>query len=94
MVLDTSAIIATITNEPESSRFRAAVLAAETLLISSVAVLETRLVLYARLGPDAVSLFEELLENAGIVVVPFDDEMARVAFDAFRRYGKGQGHPA
>jgi ribonuclease VapC len=94
MVLDTSAIIATITNEPESSRFRAAVLAAETLLISSVAVLETRIVLYARLGPDAVSLFEELLENAGIVVVPFDDEMARVAFDAFRRYGKGQGHPA
>jgi ribonuclease VapC len=94
MVLDTSAIIATITNEPESSRFRAAVLAAETLLISSVAVLETRIVLYARLGPDAVSLFEELLENAGIVVVPFDDEMARVAFDAFRRYGKGQAHPA
>ena len=94
MVLDTSAIIATITDEPDSSRFRAAMLAAETLMISSVAVLETRIVLFARLGPDAVSLFEELLENAGIVVVPFDDEMARVAFDAFRRYGKGQGHPA
>ena len=94
MVLDTSAIIATITNEPDSSRFRTAMLAAESLLISSVAVLETRIVLFARLGPDAVSLFEELLVNAGIVVVPFDDEMARVAFDAFRRYGKGQGHPA
>ena len=94
MVLDTSAIIASITNEEDSPRFRAAMLGAESLLISSVAVLETRIVLYARLGPDAVSLFEELLENAGIVVVPFDDEMARVAFDAFRRYGKGQGHPA
>src|SRR5438309_1958415 len=94
MVLDTSAIIATLTNEPDSSRFRAAMLAAETLLISSVTVLETRIVLFARLGPDAVSLFDELLENAGIVVVPFDDEMATAAFDAFRRYGKGQGHPA
>ena len=41
-----------------------------------------------------MGLFEELLENAGIVVVPFDDEMARAAFDAFRRFGKGQGHPA
>jgi ribonuclease VapC len=41
-----------------------------------------------------VGLFEELLEKAGIVVVPFDDEMAKTAFDAFRRFGKGQGHPA
>lgn len=94
MVLDTSAIIATITSEPDSSRFRAAMLAAESLLISSVAVLETRIVLFARLGPDGISLFDDLLANAGIVVVPFDDEMAKVAFDAFRRYGKGQGHPA
>ena len=57
-------------------------------------VLETRIVLFARLGLDAVSLFEELLEKAGIVVVPFDDEMARIAFDAFRPFGKGQAHPA
>ena len=62
--------------------------------MSSVAVLETRIVLFARLGPDAVGLFEDLLENAGIVVVALDDEMARAAFDAFRRFGKGQGHPA
>jgi ribonuclease VapC len=94
MVLDTSAIVAAITNEQDSSRFRTAMFDAESLLISSVAVLETRIVLFARLGLDAVGLFEELLENAGIVVVPFDDEMAKAAFDAFRRFGKGQGHPA
>jgi uncharacterized protein with PIN domain len=41
MVLDTSAIIATITNEPDSTRYQAAMLDAESLLISSVAVLET-----------------------------------------------------
>jgi ribonuclease VapC len=35
-----------------------------------------------------------LLENARIAVVPFDDEMAKAAFDAFRRFGKGQAHPA
>ena len=92
--LDTSAIIATITNEQDSSRFREAMLGAENLSISSVTVLETRIVLFARLGLDAVGLFEELLENAGIVVVPFDDEMASAAFDALRRFGKGQGHPA
>jgi ribonuclease VapC len=94
MVLDTSAIIAAITNEQDSSRFRAAMLDADSLLISSVAVLETKMILFARLGQHAVGLFDELLEKAGIVVAPFDDEMARVAFDAFRRFGKGQGHPA
>src|SRR5437870_4782622 len=94
MVLDTSAVVATITNEPDSSRFQAAMRGAESLLISSVAVPETRIVLFARLGPDAVGQFDELLENAGIVVVPFDEEMARGAFDAFRRFGKGQRHPA
>src|ERR1700686_3058411 len=65
MVLDTSAITATITNEPDSARYQAAMLGAESLLISSVAVLETRIVLFARLGVNAVSLFDDLLEKAG-----------------------------
>jgi uncharacterized protein with PIN domain len=54
MVLDTSSIIATIANEPDSSRYRTAMLGAQTLSISSVAVLETRIVLFARLGVNAV----------------------------------------
>ena len=94
MVLDTSAIIAAIANEQDGPRYRAAMLGADSLLISAVAVLETKIVLFARLGSEAVDLFDELLEKAGIVVVPFDDEKARAAFDAFRRFGKGQGHPA
>jgi ribonuclease VapC len=94
MVLDTSAIIASIMNEQDSSRFREAMLVAESLLKSSVAVLETKIVLQARLGPDAIELFGELLQKSGIIVVPFDLEMARAAFDAFRRFGKGQGNPA
>jgi hypothetical protein len=32
--------------------------------------------------------------GARLIVAPFDDEMARVAFDAFRHFGKGQAHPA
>ncbi|MGH6843533.1 MAG: PIN domain-containing protein [Methylocella sp.] len=35
-----------------------------------------------------------MLEGAGIAIVPLDAQMAQLAFDAFRRYGKGQGHPA
>ena len=72
---------------------RAEVRSADTLSMSALAVLEPKIVLFARLGPEAVSLFDQLLEKSGIVVVPFDDGMAGAAFDAFRRFGKRQGHP-
>lgn len=94
MILDTSAIIAAITREPDGPEFRKAMFNAPSLAISSVTVLETRIVLYSRHGAEAVAEFNEMLENAGVLVVPFDDVQAGMAFDAFRQYGKGQGHPA
>jgi ribonuclease VapC len=94
MVLDTSAIVATIANEPEGARFQQVMPRTSSLIISSVTVPETRIVLQSRHGDEAVHEFDEMLGNAGVVVVPFDREMAESAFQAFRRYGKGQGHPA
>lgn len=94
MVLDTSAIVATVSNEPDGQRYRTAMLDADSLSMSAVAVLETKIVLSARFGSAAVTLFDELLETAGIIVVPFDAEMAKGAFEAFERFGKGRGHPA
>lgn len=35
-----------------------------------------------------------MLEHASIVITPFDVHMSELAFDAFRRYGRGQRHPA
>ena len=94
MILDTSAIVAAIAKEQDGDRFQGAMLGAESLAISSITVLETRIVLHSRHGLEVVSAFDEMLENAGISVVPFDQELAAAAFDAFRKYGKGQGHPA
>jgi uncharacterized protein with PIN domain len=82
MVLDTSAIIATITNEPDGVRYRDAMPNADKLSMSAVAALETKIVLSARFGSEAVEFFDQLLETSGIVVVPFDRDMAQVAFDA------------
>jgi hypothetical protein len=50
LALDTSAIIAAITNEQDSSQFRAAMLGADSLSISSVAVLETKIVVFRPSG--------------------------------------------
>ena len=94
MILDSSAVIAAITDEPDGARFREAIHGATPLAISAITVLETRIVLRSRYGEDLVTAFDRMLQRAGIAIIVFDAELAEVAFDAFRRYGKGQGHPA
>lgn len=94
MVIDTSAIFAAITGESDSRAYRAAIKSASSPVISSVTLLETRIVLFARGGPSAIATLDELIDRAGIAVIPFDEPLAAAAFDAFKRYGKGQGHKA
>ena len=94
MVLDTSAIVAILADEPDAAIFREALINATSISISAVTVLEAQIVLHSRYGAKAVQQLDEMLENSGITVVPFDGALATTAFDAFRRFGKGQGHPA
>ena len=90
MVIDTSAI----TGELDSRAFRAAIKSAPSPLMSSVTLLETQIVLFARGGPNAIATLDELIERAGVATIPFDEPLAAAAFDAYKRYGKGQGHKA
>jgi ribonuclease VapC len=94
MVIDTSAIFAAIANEPDGSIYRKAIKAAPVRIMSALTLLETRIVLLSRLGPEAVTTFDELIRSAGILVEPFDGPLSNAAFDAFRKYGKGQGGSA
>jgi ribonuclease VapC len=94
VIVDSSAIVAAISREADGPRFQDAMLRAPSLSVSAVTVLETRIVLHARFGTEAVREFDEMLDHSGISVIPFDEAMADAAFEAFRRFGKGQGHPA
>jgi ribonuclease VapC len=94
MVIDTSAVFAAITGEPDSGVYRNAIISVPIRPISAVTVLETQIVLVSRSGSNSIPTLHELVERAGNVGVPFDEPMAEAAFDAFKRYGKGQGHKA
>lgn len=72
MIVDSSAIVAAITSEPDAARFRQAILTAPTLAMSAVMALETWIILYARHGQAAIVAFEELLGSAAVEVVAFD----------------------
>lgn len=45
-------------------------------------------------GSTSITILHELIDLAGIAVVPFDGPLGEAAFEAFRRYGKGPGHQA
>jgi ribonuclease VapC len=94
MVLDTSAIIAAIADEPDSSRYQSAIQNETNLAMTSVNALETRIVLSSRFSEETLRAFDRLLIDHTIEVVPFTAELADAAFDAYRRFGKGQGHKA
>lgn len=94
IVADTSAIVAIALNEPERPAFRAAILQAGAVLVSTASVLETRMVLYGRRGPRAVVLADDLFRLPIFQIVPPGPAELEAAYGAFVVFGKGSSHPA
>ena len=94
MVVDTSALIAIMGDEPERSRFNQLIGAAPATYVSAASLLEARIVLFARSGDSAVLALDSFLLKSGMIVTEVSPRIAEVAFDAYRRYGKGSGHRA
>jgi ribonuclease VapC len=90
MVIDTSALAAIFFAEPERERFLGAITAAGTRLMSAATVLETGIVLEARLGEAAGREFDLFVVRVKLQVVPVDAEQADLARSAWRKYGKGR----
>jgi ribonuclease VapC len=94
IVVDTSAIVAMAFGEPEREAFAQAIQQADKALISTVSVLEARMVVHGRRGQRAVVLVDDLLRLPAFeLVAPGVAEMD-AAYSAFVAFGKGSGHPA
>jgi ribonuclease VapC len=93
MVIDTSAVMAILLGEPEEHAFRGAIKAASNRLLSASSRVEVGIVALGRGGEPGLELAQALVETLTLDVVPVSAEHARLAIDAFRRFGKGR-HPA
>jgi ribonuclease VapC len=93
MVIDTSALLAILQDEPERHSFNEAIEAAETRSLSTASYLETSIVLESRYGADGVRDLDHFVATADIAMIAVDADQARIAREAYRRYGKGR-HPA
>jgi len=90
MVIDTSALIAILQDEPERRSLNLAIEAAEVRLLSSASLVETSLVVETRYGPDGVRDLDLFLAKAEIKIESVDADQAYIARQAFRQYGKGR----
>ena len=92
IVVDTSAIVAILRNEPEASAF-ATLMHDQLCVVSTAVVYEAETVMRGRDSDRAAELVRELLTDCAARIIPFGDDEARAASEAYARYGKGI-HPA
>lgn len=90
MIVDTSAVVAVVIQEPGYEALLEKMTHADRLGIGTPSLTETAIVLSARLGSDARGLLARLLDEGTISTVPFADVHFGVALDAWLRFGKGR----
>lgn len=93
MIVDSSALIAMLLNEPGSDRLLQKLAAASSAGIGAPTLTEAGIVLTARAGIEGKRNLTLFVQDTDLNVVPFGQDHWRAAVDAFRRYGKGR-HPA
>jgi ribonuclease VapC len=93
MVLDSSAIVAVLLKEPGHDRLLETIERAELIVVGAPTMLETTMVLTARLGQDARPLLSAFLRRLNAEAVAFNEEHLDAATTAFLRFGRGR-HPA
>ena len=94
MIVDTSALIAILREEPEARGMAQAIEEAAERRISAANWLEAAAIIDGSRDPVASRRFDELVDVARIAVAPVTEAQARIARAAYRDFGKGSGHPA
>jgi ribonuclease VapC len=93
MVLDTSAIIAVLFDEPDAEVLERRIVDDSVRLVSAASVVEATIIIESRLGDTGGREFDLWLQRASIEIVPVDLEQTEMARRGWRRFGKGR-HPA
>lgn len=94
MIVDTSALVAILRDEPEARRFAIALANARERRISAANFLEAASVIDGSRDPVASRLFDDLLRESRIHIETVTEEQVRIAREAYRDFGRGSGHAA
>ena len=90
MVIDTSALLAILQDEPERRSFNEAIEAAESRVMSVAHYVEVSIVIETRHGAEGLRELDRFVDRAGLELVGVDVQQGKMARDAFSRFGKGR----
>ena len=93
MIVDSSALVAVLMAEPEADEL-SEFLESRAFSVSAATLTECLIVLRGKGGEAKALALDELLELTRATIVPLDEVQARLAGNAYSRYGRGSGHPA
>ncbi len=94
MIIDSSALVATVFKEPGSDVLVDAVLNDTAPLMSAANALEAAIVVDARQDAVISRRLDEIRRQLGIAIAPVTAEHVDIARRAYHDFGKGSGHPA
>jgi ribonuclease VapC len=94
MIVDTSALLAILRDEPEAATCARAIESVSIRRISAANFLEAAIVIDGSRDPIVSRRFDDLLREARLLIEPVTESQARTAREAYRDFGKGSGHPA
>lgn len=90
MIVDSSALIAVLFDEPESGRLITALEQATWVGVGAPTLAETAIVLGTRHGFERTPLLDAILRQFDINLVAFDERHWREAVSAYRRFGRSR----
>ena len=94
IVIDSSVLVAILRDEPDRPVFIDAIVDHGGPCISAATYVEASMVMELRFGDRGGREIDTLLDDVGIATVPFDQAQAKLAREAFRRFGKGRHRAA
>ncbi|MES2755619.1 MAG: type II toxin-antitoxin system VapC family toxin [Pseudomonadota bacterium] len=94
MIVDTSAICAVLFDEDEGDAFLRMLVRAERVQLSAGNWIELAPVLSHRRTGELEARLDWLIKQCGITISAVSVAQADLARDAYRRFGRGTGHPA
>jgi ribonuclease VapC len=89
MVIDSSALLAILNDEPERRTFNEAIESAESRAMSAATLVEVSIVIESRFGAEGLRDLDLFIKRAGIEVVPMD--ASRPTSHAGRSAGSARG---
>ena len=93
IVVDTSALVAILFEEPEQRAFLEAI-DIEQAHVSAASILELHMVAAGRYAGKRLNDVDPLIEQAGLIIEPVTLAQLPLARGAFDRFGKGRGSEA